>query len=95
MYSTSNTAKATFQFTGRRIGLVAPKHTNRGKAEIWIDGTRQATVDLYAAASSPRRIVFVKSYASSGTHTLEVRVLRTKNSLSSDYRVDIDAFVVM
>jgi len=40
-------------------------------------------------------MVFTKDFGTSGTHTLEVRVLATKNTSSSGTRVDVDAFAVL
>ena len=42
-----------------------------------------------------RQMVFTKSWSSSASHTLEVRVLGTKNASSSGKRVDVDAFVAL
>jgi hypothetical protein len=77
------------------VAWVASTGANRGKAEVWIDGSKVATVDLYAATAQPRKMVFTKSWSTSASHTLEVRVLGTKNTSSSGKRVDVDAFVVL
>ena len=74
---------------------MAPTGPNRGKAEVWIDGAKAATVDLYSPANQARKMVFTKSWASSKGHTLEVRVLGTKNAASSGKRIDVDAFVAL
>lgn len=94
-YATAAGARASFGFTGRDVAWVAPKGPDKGKAEIWLDGAKAATVDLYAASAQPRRAVFTKTFASSGSHTLEVRVLGTKRTSSSGTRVDADAFVAL
>lgn len=69
------------------------KDKNRGKAGVYVDGMKEATVDLYSAANGPRQVVFRKAFAASGSHTVEVRVLGTKNASATGTRVDIDAFV--
>ena len=94
-YAGASGAKATFTFTGRQVAWVAPKDVNRGKAEVWVDGVKITTVDLYRSALAPRLMVFTKDFGTSGTHTLEVRVLATKNTSSSGTRVDVDAFAVL
>ena len=40
-------------------------------------------------------MVFTKSWDSSTSHTLEIRVLGTKNAASSGKRVDVYAFVAL
>jgi glucose/arabinose dehydrogenase len=86
---------ALFTFVGRDVAWVAPKGTNRGRAEVWVDGVKVKTVDLYASSTQPRKVVFSKEWASAGSHTVEVRVLGTKNASSTGTRVDVDAFVVL
>ncbi len=92
-YSTASGSKARFRFTGRKVAFVTRKGPNRGRAQIYIDGTRVKTIDLYSSSTKVRQVVFTKSWGSSGTHTLEVRATGTKNSSSSGKRVDIDAFL--
>ncbi len=94
-YATAGGNKASFSFTGRNVAWVAPKSSARGLAEVWVDGAKVATVDLYSSSTLARRVVFTRAWDSVGTHTLEVRVLGTKNSLSSRTRVDVDAFVLL
>jgi hypothetical protein len=88
-------AKATLTFTGKYVSWVAPKGTDRGIAEVWLDGVKVATVDLYAATAVVRREVFTKAVSATATHKLEVRVLGTKNASSTGTKVDVDAFVVL
>ena len=70
-----------------RLGQPACPPT-AGRARVWLDGIRVATVDLQAASRSYRRIVFATAIATDGPHTLEIRPL-------GDGRVDVDAFVVL
>ena len=90
------TEKATFAFTGSEVAWVAPRNSNRGRADVYVDGTKVATVDLYAASEQSRQVVFsLAGLDPSVSHTLEVRVLGTKNAASSGKRVDVDALVVL
>jgi hypothetical protein len=62
---------------------------------VWLDG-KVATVDLYSATTQTRRVVFSQGgLVPSKSHTLEVRVLGTKNAASSGKRVDVDTFVAL
>ncbi len=91
-YASSSGHRATFTFTGRQVAWIAPQNYTRGKADVYVDGLRVATVDLYRSSYAPRRVVFSRAWAQSGTHTLEIRVLGTP---SGRPRVDIDAFIVL
>ncbi len=94
-YAGAAGAEATFGFTGRDVAWVAPRGPDRGKAEVWVDGARVGTVDLYASAAQPRKAVFTRSWGEPGGHTLEVRVLGAKRSSSGGTRADVDAFVAL
>lgn len=86
-------AKARFTFTGRGVAWVAPKAASRGYAEVWVDGAKVATVNSYSDTHQRRQVLFQRSWGSSGTHTVEVRVLGTKNAAATGTRVDVDAFL--
>jgi hypothetical protein len=88
-------AKAKFSFTGTSVTWASPIGTHKGKAEVWIDGVKVATVDLYASTSQVRKVIFTRSWSTVGSHTLEVRATGTKNASSGGKRVDVDAFVVL
>ncbi len=95
-YAGANGDKAQFSFTGSSVAWVATKGPDRGRAEVWMDGAKIKVIDLYASAEQPRRIVFAQDQLdASQTHTLEVRVLGTKNTASSGTYVDVDAFAVL
>jgi Zn-dependent metalloprotease len=74
------------------LGWVTTRGPNRGKAEVWVDGQKKATIDLYSATWKARQVVYAVNFGSPGTHTIEVRVLGTRNAASSGKRVDLDAF---
>jgi hypothetical protein len=76
LHRTSSTgARATFQFTGRAIGIVAPRGSSYGKFEVLIDGIKVATVDLRRATARSRVLVFAKSWSTAGAHVVVVRNL--------------------
>jgi hypothetical protein len=82
-------------FAGTDVAWVGHKGPDQGKAEVWLDGTKVDTVDLYASSAKPRSVLYGAALDSAGPHTLEVRVLGAKRSVSSDRRVDVDAFVAL
>jgi hypothetical protein len=86
--------RATFSFTGSEVAWIAPKGPDRGKAEVWVDGIKVTTVDLYKSSENPQMTVFTQSVGP-GSHTVEIRALGTKSSSSTGKRVDVDAFFVL
>jgi hypothetical protein len=90
-YATSSSAVATFKFTGRSVAWVAPLSTNRGIADVYVDGVFIQSIDLFAASTRPRMTVFMRAWAASTTHTLQIRVRGT----AGRPRVDVDAFIFL
>jgi hypothetical protein len=89
--STQTGAYVRYRFTGLGVAVVAPTSATRGKANIYIDGVYRATIDLVSSTTQHRRVVYARSFGSSGTHTIELRVLGT----SGRPMVSLDAFVVL
>jgi subtilisin len=90
-YSTTAGATATLRFTGRAVAWVAQLGRLSGSAQVYVDGRYVRTVSLYAAGAQPRRVVFAQHWASSGTHTISIRVAGT----AGHPRVDVDAFLLI
>lgn len=82
---------AEVTLTGTDIAWVASRRTNRGKADVYLDGAKVATIDLYAPTNDYRRLVWVASFPTAGTHTVKVVVHGT----SGRPYVDVDAFVTL
>jgi hypothetical protein len=93
--STTAGSTATLKFTGTNVGWVTRRSPTSGKAEVYLDGVRVATIDLYSPTPRFRQMVFVRNGLASATHTLEIRVLGTKSAASGGTRIDIDAYVVL
>jgi len=91
VYARAKDASIARTFTGRSIALVAPRGSNRGRAQIWIDGVQVTSVGLWARTASYRNIVYARSWTASGQHTIRVVVVGTANHP----RVDVDAFIVV
>jgi hypothetical protein len=88
--STTAGAKATVTFTGRTIAFVSRLGPTKGRARIYVDGALVKTVDLYASTYKSERVVWARTFASTGKHTVSVVVYR----IATRPRVDIDAFVI-
>lgn len=86
---------ATLKASARAIGWVATLGKDRGKAEVWVDGSKAATISLYAATTTNRQIVWSKVFASAGPHTVQIKVLGQHATGSTGNRVDLDGFLVL
>jgi subtilisin len=91
--TTSSTTGATirYRFTGLGVAVVAPTSSTRGQARVYIDGVYRATIDLRTSTLQHRRVVYARAFSTSGTHTIELRVLGT----AGRPMVSLDAFVVL
>jgi hypothetical protein len=78
-------------FTGRAVAVVAPLGRSRGAAQVWIDGVHVKTIHLHSRRSHARRVVFARSWLTSGAHTLRIVVVGTAHHP----RVDLDAIVII
>jgi hypothetical protein len=85
-------AKLTFQ--GSSVAFVTTRAPSRGIVQVRLDGGSWDSLDLYAATTQTKRIVWAAGFGA-GAHTLEVRVTGTKNPSATASRVDIDAFLVL
>ena len=84
-------ATARLVFSGRGIAVLAPRGPGRGKIRIFVDGIDRGTVDTYRSHFLPRRMVFVKTFGSTATHTIVVRVEGTTGRPN----FSLDGFIVL
>ena len=80
-------SSATLKTTARSLSFVTTKGPGRGLVAIYVDGVRQATIDLGAATATYRYVAFSKTWSSTGTHTIKVVAIGA--------RVDVDAFGII
>jgi hypothetical protein len=81
-------ASARMTFTGHGISVIAPRNSSLGILDVYIDGKYVKHLYLSTSKAISRQVVFTRSFASGGTHTIEVR------NHGGSKRVDFDAFVV-
>ncbi|MEN8158369.1 MAG: T9SS type A sorting domain-containing protein, partial [Bacteroidota bacterium] len=93
-YTSQKGAIASFTFTGRGIKLVGAVNTNLGKAEVYIDGVVQDTIDFYRDTMALQVVLFADSTLSAGEHTIEIIATGTKRPEATDPIIIIDAFKV-
>jgi beta-galactosidase GanA len=92
--SFSNTAgdSVTVPFNGTAVRWIGPKTNNHGYADVYLDGTKVATVD--DSGGEGQAVVFQKAGLSAGAHTLKIVVDGNHSSGSSDNFVSVDAIDV-
>jgi hypothetical protein len=93
-YARPSGRRATITVTGTSVALVSTRGRDRGKAQLWVDGVKLATIDLYAASTKPAQLVWATTLAP-GRHTVELRTTGTKRAASRGTRVDLDAWMVL
>ena len=81
-------ASVTFTRSMRDISWMATRTRTSGTAQVWIDGSLAATVNLRAGSTLYRQSVFHRDFGAVGTHTIEIRSL-------GGGRVYFDAFAIL
>jgi serine protease len=84
-------ASATVTFTGRNIAWIGTKATNRGQADLWLDGAYLGRIDLYSATTKPATVLYSLNVTAGVTHTLQIGVVGT----SGRPKLDIDGFAIL
>lgn len=80
-------ASASVSFSGNApIALIMETAPNRGKADVYVDGVRRATVDTYAAVTRHRVLVWQGRFGS-GPHRLTL----VNRATPGHPRIDLDA----
>jgi hypothetical protein len=94
-YRISNVKNASmkFSFTGTRFNWVTARGPLYGKARIYVDGQPVKVVDLYRAGQQWQYRVAINNLTY-GNHTVEIRVLHTKNPLSNGFGIVSDGFEI-
>ncbi|MEV6949641.1 beta-galactosidase [Streptomyces sp. NPDC051172] len=82
----------TVPFDGTAIRWIGSKTNNHGNADVYLDGTKVATVDDSGGES--QAVIFQKTGLTAGSHTLKIVVAGNHSSGSTDNYVSIDAIDV-
>lgn len=89
-YAIAPGATVWFTFTGTSITWVGPVGPTRGQANIYIDESLVATVDVYASRYRARAEIFSQAFERPGTHTITIEVIGTPGRET----IAVDEFVV-
>ncbi|WP_436530402.1 N-acetylmuramoyl-L-alanine amidase [Actinoplanes sp. HUAS TT8] len=74
--ATKKNTKLTYAFTGRSAALMFSRGTATGKADIYLDGKKVATVDTRSSSTKYRQVLWARSLTA-GKHTVVVVVAGT------------------
>jgi hypothetical protein len=87
-------SSATFTFTGTNVTLLGRRASDGGKADVYLDGVKQATLDFYRSSSAWKVTMWSATGLADAAHTVKLVVLGTKQAASSNKWVYLDAFQV-
>jgi len=86
---------ATLTFRGNGITWITRTNAAAGRADVYLDGKKTKTVDLYAKTTKFQQVVYKATGLKSGTHTIKVVRTGKKNSASKGRNLMVDAFQVL
>jgi hypothetical protein len=82
----------TVMFTGTSVSWIGTKGNHGGRADVFLDGVKKATVDVYDSSAHYKVALWTGTgLAADTTHTLMVKVLGTHRSASAGTSVYVDA----
>lgn len=88
-------AYAAYVVQGKGVYLIGSTAPYAGIANIYINGSLIAKVDLYSPVTKRNTVVFTKLFATSANRTIKVVVSGAKNAKSGGAWVDIDGIGVL
>jgi len=65
-------ASASYTFSGSSVAWLTGRGPTLGRMTVIVDGAVAGTVDLYRSTATFREVVFSKSWATSGSHTIRL-----------------------
>lgn len=91
-YSNVAGSYVEFQFKGTGVRWIGKKGSDHGKADVYIDGVLDSTVDTYSAIDVLQATCYQKTGLANASHTMKIVVRSDKHASSADYYSDWDAF---
>jgi beta-galactosidase GanA len=94
--SFSNTTgdSVSVTFTGTAVRWISSYDGNHGIADVYLDGTKVATVDGYGASKATQQVFYAADNLADTTHTLRIVVTGQQNPSASGRFVVVDAIDV-
>ncbi|WP_160724103.1 S8 family serine peptidase [Bacillus sp. USDA818B3_A] len=85
---------AELKFTGEGVKVLGSTGSNRGKADIYVDGKLVKTVDLYSSTTKYKAAIYEAANLSKGSHVIKIVNRGEKAAASSGTSITVDSFVV-
>ncbi|BCJ64086.1 hypothetical protein [Polymorphospora rubra] len=80
-----------FSFHGSTASIIGARGVDGGRADVYVDGVFQTTIDTYATAPEYRRAIFQSPSLPTGNHTIRLVVKGTGQAPAVDTLVRVDA----
>ena len=93
-YTKAKDAYVLFTFTGSGVDIYAGMNDDNCMADIYLDGEKVATLDLYSAQKMNATCVYSKKDLAYGEHTVEIVNTNAKNEKSTNTYMSVDYFKV-
>lgn len=84
LVSASKKATLTWTFAGRSVALIGSVGKTAGRATVYVDGRKVATVNLKAGRTADRQAVWTRTWAGSGRHTVKIVVAAARPGVTTD-----------
>ena len=84
---------AQFTFSTSTVRWISRLDSYSGIADVYLDGAKQTSVDLYAATAKAQAVAYEAKNLPAGPHTLRIVWTGTKNPAASATTITVDAFV--
>jgi len=91
-YSNTPGAYAEYAFSGTSVSFYGSRNFDNGKADIYIDGVLDQTIDRYSPTTVKQQLLYSRAGLAPGSHTIRIVVRSDKNPASSNYYIDVDGF---
>ncbi|GAA3550305.1 hypothetical protein GCM10022197_01450 [Microlunatus spumicola] len=91
--SLSSAGYAELSFKTSGIRWITRFNGYSGIADVYLDGVKKKTVDLYSATTKTQQVAYEVTGLPETTHTIRVVRTGTKNASSSSANIQLDAFV--
>ena len=93
-YSANKGNAVEFVFEGTGFELYSMTSTARGKANIYIDGKLEQTINQYDSKANYNKAVYTKTGLTEGKHTVKIEVTGEKVASATGANVSIDRVVI-
>jgi len=87
-------AQTVLTFTGTSVKWIGYRDQWSGKAQVYLDGSFQATVDAYASSAQAQSVLYSATGLSASSHTLTIKMTGNRNKRSGGTWVWVDALEV-